>query len=283
MNNLGNFFLLILFLAFYLSHILNVNAKTDEEITIYKINPLQLNNYNTLKEGTILDLVLLNDVHINNENLNKEVSFYIPNNDSLNISATGTITRLTPGKRLSMFSSIELSTNKLILDNGQEINFSATSPLLTERHPPHVYSNSAALAQTISNLSLSFSPATFGTSLGISFLINGLLSAKNNGISDFIWGGLNGTGLSFVEDLLRKQLDISLASGTLIPFTLREDLKISNGIQKEKIEPLNLTKNEALSRIQNLIKWGDLTGALELSLQTNQTETYNELKEKLQL
>lgn len=283
MNSSKKNLLLTLLLVVYSLCIPSINAKTDKEVNIYKVDPLLLDNYNVLKKGTVLDLILLNDIQTNHKNINNEVSFYIPNNDSLNISATGTITRLTPGKRLSMFSSIELSTNKLILDNGQEVNFSSTSPLLTEKHPPHAYSNSAALAQTISRLSLSFSPATFGASLGISFLINGFLSARGNGISDFVWGGLNGTGLSFIEDLLRKQPDISLASGTLIPFTLREDLKISNGIKKEQIEPLKLTNNESISRIKDLIKWGDLTGALELSLQTNQTEIYNELKRKLEL
>ena len=283
MNSLKKTTLLISFLAFYLSYLLSVNAKADEKLNIYKIDPSLLNDYNVLEKGTVLDLVLLNDVKTNTKYTNGEISFYIPNNDSLNINATGNITRSAPGERLSMLSSLELSTNKLILDNGQEINFSATSPLFTEKHPPHTYSHSAALAQTITNLSLSFSPATFGTSLGISFLINGFLSAKNNGISDFVWGGLDGTGLSFIENLLRKQPDVSLANGTLIPFTLREDLKISNGIQKEKVEPLNLNTNEAINRIQNLIKWGDLTGALELSLKTNQTEISNELKKKFEL
>ncbi len=42
-------------------------------------------------------------------------------------------------------------------------------------------------------------------------------------------------------------------------------------------------QEEAVTKIQNLIKWGDLTGALELSLKTNQMETYNKLIEKIEL
>ena len=70
-------------------------------------------------------------------------------------------------------------------------------------------------------------------------------------------------------------------SETLIPFTLSDDLKISKGIQKEKQEKINLSNDEALKKIEQLLKWGDLAGALELSIKTGQREKYEELMRKI--
>lgn len=277
----GIFSLFILLLFFQFSFYQAI-ARTDR-LDIYRIEPSLLNNYYVLEKGTNLNFVLQNDISTKDMTTNNEVNFDVPNPDSLNIKAKGNLTKYSQGRRFSMFGSVELSANKIILEDGQELNFSASSPLFTQKHSPHAYSSSLALAKTITNLSLAASPATFGASLGITFLVNGLLSAYQNGPSDFFWGGFNGVGLSFIEDILRKQPDVYLDKGIIVPFVLKEDLKISKGINKEKIEPLNITQEEAAVKIQNLIKWGDLTGALELSLKTNQMETYNKLIEKIEL
>ena len=277
----GIFSLVILFLFFQFSSYQAI-AQTDR-LDIYRIEPSLLNDYYILEKGTNLNLVLLNNVSTKDMLANNKINFDIPNADSLNIMAEGNVIKLSQGRRFSMLGSIGLSASKIILEDGQELNVSASSPLFTQKHSPHAYSSSLALARTITSLSLAASPATLGASLGVSFLVNGLLSAYQNGPSDFFWGGFNGVGLSFIEDILRKHPDVYLDKGIIVPFVLREDLKISKGINKEKIELLNITQEEAVTKIQNLIKWGDLTGALELSLKTNQMETYNKLIEKIEL
>ncbi len=275
-------YLLLLLLCCQTFLTYKVFAQT-ENLEIYRIKPSLLNDYYILKKGTSLNLVLLNNVSTKDMLTNNQINFDVPNADSLNIMAEGNIVKLSQGRRLSMLGSIGLSASKIVLEDGQELNISASSPLFTQQHPPHAYSSSLALARTITSLSLAASPATLGASLGVSFLVNGLLSACKNGPSDFFWGGFNGIGLSFIEDILRKQPDVYLDKGITVPFVLREDLKISKGINKEKVEPLNITQEEAAHRIQNLIKWGDLTGALELSLKTNQMEIYNKLIKKIEL
>ncbi|MBI3591540.1 MAG: hypothetical protein HY094_09230 [Candidatus Melainabacteria bacterium] len=250
-------------------------------LNIYKVNPDSLEDFHVLKKGTSLDLILLNDVSTKQTQENDPISLRIPTNENLNINATATTSVNTSGKRFSKYGSIQLSTNKLILDDGQEVYFSATSPEFTSINPPHADSSSLRLAKTITNLSLATSPITLGSSLGISFLVNGLLSARQNGISDFIWGGLNGVGLPFVEKLFRKQPEVFLTNGNVIPFILDKDLKISKGIQKEKLETLQISNEEAVNEIQNLIKRGDIAGALELSIKTNQKEIYDQLLKKI--
>jgi len=72
-----------------------------------------------------------------------------------------------------------------------------------------------------------------------------------------------------------------LPAGTSIPFTLKEDLRVSEGIRKEHIDPLNIPQEEAISKIQKLLEWGDLSGALEMSIKTGQKEIYDEIIRKI--
>ncbi|MBI2995137.1 MAG: hypothetical protein HYY52_00295 [Candidatus Melainabacteria bacterium] len=243
--------MLIAFICFYRIPVCAQNV-SEINLDIYKINLDSLDKFNLIKKEEIIDLVLLNDV-------------------------------FTEGKRFAMSSNLQLTTNKLYLKDGQEILISATSPVITSIHPPHANNNSSGIARALLGLSVASTPLTFGTSIGISFLISGLLSAYQNGISDFIWGGLNGGGFSFVEHIFRKQPDIFLTSGTKIPFVLNEDIKISKGIEKENIEYIDIGKEEAIKKINKLLEWGDLTGALELSVKTGQTEIYNEIIKKISL
>lgn len=248
---------------------------------VYKVDLNSLNSYKIIKKGTVIELALLNNLSSLANQTKNPAKFQIIDNDSLSLSATGTITMLSSGKRLSMFANAQISTDKLFLDNGEEVYFSANSPLIQAVHPPHPGNNNLGLARAITNLSIASSPATFGASLGINFLISGLLSAYHNGISDFFWGGFSGSGLSFLERVFRKQPDLFLPSGTTIPFVLNQDLKISNGIKKETAKPVNLTNDEALARINKMLEWGDLTGALELALKTGQEEIYSEILKKI--
>ena len=251
------------------------------KIDIYKIDINSVDNYDVIEKGTNLNAVLENNLSSQSNSINNSISLQIPNESGEYIYADGLISMSSEGKRFSKYSTLQLSTNKAYLNDGREIYLSSTSPILKGIHPPHINPSSLALANTISSLSLITSPATFGASLGISFLISGLLSARQNGISDFIWGGFSGSGLSFVEQMLRKQPDIYLPSGTEITLTLNEDCKISKGIQKEKLEAVSLPKDEAISKIKQLVEWGDLAGALEYSLKTNQKEIYEEIMRKI--
>ena len=277
-----NVILLVIIINFIGSNVFaEVYNNQESELNIYKIKLDQLEKYKVLKKDTPLDLVLLNDISTTKNQINNNISFLVPNKENLELKASGTITKLSSGKRLSMSSSIRLSTNKLILDNGQEVYFSATSPSINAINPPHANPNSFRLLRTVANLSLASSPLTFGAGLGISFLASGILSAYQNGISDFVWGGLSGSGLSIVEDIFRKQPDIYLPNNSVIPFTLTEDLKISKGVEKEKNEYLNISKEEALEKINKLLEWGDLSGALELSVKSGQKEIYEQLLKKI--
>ena len=251
------------------------------EIDIYKIDISSVENFDIIKKGTNINAILENNLSSQSNSVNDSISLQIPNESGEYISANGLISMSSEGKRFSKYSTLQLSTNKAYLNDGREVYLSSTSPILQGIHPPHINSSTLALANTITSLSLATSPATLGTSLGISFLINGLLSARQNGISDFIWGGFSGSGLSFVEKMIRKQPDIYLPSGTEITFTLNDDCKISKGIKKEKIETLTLSNEDAAKKIQQLIQWGDLSGALELSVKTGQKETYKELLNKI--
>lgn len=257
-----------------------VSAEEINNLNIYHINLDLLNNYDTLEKGSNINLLLLEDIDLRNLKEGDKVNLKLDTSNGSNFTVSGFIVKSAPGSRLSMLSSLELSTSKLITDDGQEINLSATSPNFASIHPPHANSDTLSLARTITNISLPLSPLTFGTSLGASFLVNGLLSAKQNGISDFYWGGLSGTGFSFAENLFRKQPDLFLSKGSSIPFILREDLRISKGIFKETTEQKYI-KEEALEKINNLLKWGDLSGALELSIQAGLKDTTSEILGKI--
>lgn len=272
-----NLIIVILIIGFNCSV---VNALTNNNsLDVYKINLDQTDSYRVIKKGTILDLVLLNDISTAEKKNKNLIDFRFLGKD--NLKAGGTVTMLTNGKRFSKHSSIGFSVNKLFLDDGQRINFSANSPLFQGSHPPHVVNSALGLARAVTNLSIASSPATFGASLGIGFLVSGLLSAYQNGISDFVWGGLDGTGLTFLEKIFRKQPELYLSGGTFVPFVLNQDLKISNGIKMEKPESVNLSNEEAMIKIKKLLEWGDLTGALELSAKTGQEEIYNEVIKKI--
>lgn len=252
-----------------------------EDLNVYKIDLSKLEKYDVVKKGTVFDSTLNNSIYTKNDKTNEKINVKVAGSNDEDLSASGIISRSSSGKRLSRQSELGISINMIRLDDGREVNISASSPDFSSIHPPHASSNALALAKTITSLSLAASPATLGASLGISFLVNGLLSAKQNGPSDFVWGGLSGSGFSFVEHAFRKQPDVFLPGGSTIPFVLEEDLKISKGIHKERTENLDISKEEALARIEKLIKWGDLSGALEYSVKTGQKEAYDELIKKI--
>ena len=197
------------------------------KVNVYKVDLSRINEYEVIKKGTPLDLVLLNDLFTKENKNGAAVDFKVLNDNNESLNAGGIITNSTRGKRFARHSLLKLSANKLNLPDGQEVYFSAYSPAFQGVHPPHLRSGTFELARAITSLSIASSPATFGISLGASFFINGLLSAYQNGISDFFWGGLDGTGFSFLENTFRKQPDIYLGSGTMVPFVLSEDLKIN--------------------------------------------------------
>ena len=270
----------VLFLKLVNPVIANENNLT-LPLDIYEINLPQLEEYETIQKGTTLNFILKDDVSTLDNKTNSSVNLELEDNENDKLKATGSITKSTNGRRFSTPSTLQFSTNKLLLENGQEVYTSATSPLFSGAYPPHAGTSSNGLARSIAAVSLGASPVTFGASLGINFLVSGLLSACQNGISDFIWGGLNGSGLSLIERLFRKQPETYLDKGTNVPFILSEDLKISKGIHKEKIENAVVTKTEAADKIKKLIEWGDLSGALEYSAKSGQSETYNELMKKI--
>ena len=248
-----------------------------QDLNIYKINPDLVDKHDVIKKGTMFSLILNENISTSSNSTKNDSKFLLQNQKNTFQKIDGAIVKSKSGKRLSQMSSLQFSLSKFYLPNGQEIYISANSPIFSSIHKPHANTNSIGLARTIANLSLAASPATFGISLGISFLASGLLSAYHNGVSDFIWGGFDGVGFPVAENLFRKQPDIYLPAGTAVPFTLTQDTKISKGINKEDVEPINLTDNEAQNKINQLLKWGDLSGALEMSLKTGQEETYNEI------
>lgn len=259
----------------------NIESRQVPRLDVYKVDLGLLNNFDVIKKGTTIDFVLLSDIFTNNSKENKIFNLQLPVNEDLDLMASGFISKVSGGKRLSMFSNLQLATDKLVFNDGQQIYFSATSPVFCGVHPPHANSSSIQLARYITTLSAVSGPLTFGTSLGVGFLLSGLLSAYQNGISDFFWGGIDGSGLSFLERILRRQPEIYLTRGTVVPFTLKEDLKVSKGLHKEEIEHLNISKEEAISKVQKLLSWGDLSGAIELSVRFGQEDIYNEIIKKI--
>ena len=269
------FVLLFLWFFFVISF---ARAENYMSLDIYHIEPSLAESFDVIERDTDLSLVLLDDVSTRGVLNSNQVNFKVDLNDNSNIKASGYLTSLKPGSRLSMLSEVRLSTNKLYLSDGQEVDFISSSPLFQASHPSHANSS---LLGFITRLATASSPLTLGAGLGVGFLVNGLLSARKNGYSDFIWGGLNGSGLSFLERIFRKQPDVFLEKGTIIPFTLKEDLKISKGVTKEMDENIKLSEEGSMKRIQRLLEWGDLAGALELSAKSEQKETYNNLMKKL--
>lgn len=273
-------------IIFVLSFLISANSSSAENtgninLDIYNIDVFKMNDFDKIEKGTTLKLSLKDDIDSKKDKEDLSVDFDIIDNEDL--KAKGIITKKSDAGRLSRSSKLQFSTNKLLLDDGQEVYFSSNSPLFIGVHPPHANTNTLGLARTITGLSIGLSPATFGASLGISFLTSGILSACQNGISDFLWGGFSGSGFSLFEKIFRKQPEMYLSNGTIIPFTLNEDIKVSKGIQKEKQEVLSLSQEESIKKINQLLKWGDIAGAIELSVKTNQEEIYSELIKKVSL
>ncbi len=252
-------------------------TNSNPDLDIYTIDLNSLNKFDEIKAGEIFNLQLLDNVStLNNDQ--KQLQF---KSIDENVNAFGFINSTTQAKRFSMFGSLGFSTEKLVLDDGQEIDLSSSSPALIGIHPPHANTNELNIVKYINSLALASSPLTLGTSIGIAFLTNGLFSAYQNGLHDFIWGGLSGSGFSCIEKVFRKQPDLFIEKGQIIPFTLKEDLKINKGIKKEKVEYLFLTEEEANKQVKQLLQWGDLSGALELSAKTGQKEQYEEIYKQI--
>lgn len=269
----------ILFLFIFVSA--SADAKNTQTFPlVYRIDLNKVSKSDVLKAGTVLNAVLLEDVGAGS-NENQSVNFYLPVNEGEGIRIIGIISKSNNGGRFSKYSKLKFSTDELYLNDGRNIKIHAVSPDYSAVHPPHLSSNVAGIANVVTTLTVGASPLTLGASLGAGFLVNGLLSARQNGISDFVWGGLSGSRLSFVERLFRKQPDVYLAKGEYVPFLLEEDLKISNGIQCEKIKTENVDDNYSIYKIQELLEWGDLAGALEYSIRTGQVEIYEKLLQKV--
>ncbi len=260
---------------------INLICYDSDDLNIYQIDPFFLEKYDIIKKGTQFDTLINADISTNTNKNTEALNFTVPALNDSQLTGHGLITMIKEGSRFSRSSELELAVNMLVLPDGQEVNISSSSFTYSSIHAPHASSEVTNLARTVSNIALASSPFTFGAGLGASFLINGALSAKQNGVGDFIWGGLSGSGFSFVENILRKQPNVSLESGTTIPMVLTEDLKISKAINKEPLEKIQVNKEEAISRIEKLIQWGDLTGALEYSIKTGQKDVYEELISKI--
>ena len=252
-----------------------------ENIDVYKIDLSKLEKYDVIKKGTEFDSTLNTDIFTKTNKKNNSVSFKVSAYEDRDLDAYGIVSKSSTGKRFQRQSSLELALNMIVLEDGREVNISASTPIFSSINQPHADSSTAGIARAISTVALGTSPLTFGAGLGVSFLISGFLSARQNGISDFLWGGLDGSGLSFVEHIFRKQPDVNLALGTTIPFILNEDLKISKGIKKEQLKEISTSKEEAIAKIKKLIEWGDLSGALEYSIKTGQKDFYEDLIKKI--
>ena len=277
-----SFVIIFLIIIFFICSEKVFSIENEEmNLNIYIVNPELLETYDVIKKGTSFTVLLSDDFLGRNKNQSEDIHFKSYSDDSSPFDIECSLSKLSKGGRFSNSGSVQFSTNKLDLNDGREVYFSANSPLFNEVHPSHASGNSIGLARFITGLSLTASPVTLGASLGAGFLIGGLFSAYKNGPGDFLWGGLDGSGLSFVERIFRKQPDVFLPAGSPVPFILSEDLKISQGIQKEKTEKIYLSNEEALKKIEQLLKWGDLAGALEMSIKTGQKEKYEELMKKI--
>lgn len=253
----------------------------EEDLDVYNVNLNKIDSYRIIEKDNVLDLVLENNLSTKTNKSKDNISYLLPLSDGKSLRVYGEVGNVSAGKRFSKNGSIRLTANKLILEDGTEVNLSSVSPTYRAYHSPHASDAGLQLARKITTLALGSSPFTFGTSLGAAFLIGGTLSAKQNGIQDFVWGGFDSSGLSFVEKTLRKQPDLAIQEGANIPFRIIDDIKINEGIKKEKVESINLDESEARERIEQLIKWGDLSGALEISIKTGQEEYYEKIMQEI--
>ncbi len=266
---------------FYSLIILPANANEILDLDVYRIQPSLLNDFDVIKKDTSLNVILQNNIYSDGSKNNDKVFFKIADENKSSLNITGSVSKISRSGRVFQQGVLELSTDKLYLDDGREISISASSPHFQAAHPPHVSSNLGGVARAVTSLSSVSGPATLGIGYGAGFIANGLLSAYQNGIGDFVWGGFDGIGLSFIERIFRKQPELSLGAGSSFPLVLNDDLKISKGIHKEKIEMELINEEEALKKIEKLLQWGDLTGALELSIKTGQKEKYEEIMRKI--
>ena len=260
-------------------------AKANEseitDLNVYKIQPDLLNSYDVIEKGTILNTILQSNVYSNKPKKNSKIFFKAIDEKESDLNFTGSVSKVSEPGRISKSGSLELSADKLYLNDGREVSVSASSPNFKAAYPLHASTNLPGIARTITSLSVASGPVTLGIGYGAGFLANGLLSAYQNGIGDFFWGGFDGVGLSFIERVFRKQPELSLGEGSTIPLILNDDLKISRGIHKEKLEKESISQIEALQKIEKLLQWGNLTGALELSIKTGQKEKYDEIIKKI--
>ncbi len=270
-----------LFSFLLLLNVSDLSSYANSDISLYKVNLAKINNFRTVKAGQKLNLVLQNDISTKNSSLGDTTKLILNNGDGRTFQVDGSITKVAPGGILSMNGNINISASKIYLDNGEEANLEARSFSLTAHHPPHAQNSYSGLARNASRFALGASPATLGGSLAVGFLLNGYQSAKANGPQDFAWGGFSGSGLGILETLFRKQPDINLHSNAEIPFVLTNDLKINQGIKKEKIKSINIDAFSAKEKIAVLEKRGDLTAALELAIQSSQTDEYNRLMDRI--
>lgn len=280
MNKCQQYLVLVLFLCFFILYSdFHWAFAREDKLNMYTVNLSEISKYDVLSQGTVIEAVLLED--ITREDYMKKVNFKIPMGDEDGLLLKGFVIQAQPGGRFSEHGTVQFSTSEVVLESGNNIEINAISPSFEAYHSPHIDSNLVSIANTVTNLSLTASPVTLGISIGASFLVNGILSAKQNGISDFIWGGLNGSGLSIVEKLLRKQPDGYIAKGEIVPFILKEDLKVSRGYLKEELTETSVDNSYAKQRIKQLIEWGDLAGALEFSIRAGQEKIYEEIISKI--
>lgn len=268
---------LIIILIFF---IFTPHIAMTEELNVYKVNFNKTDEYKVIKKGSVFPMIVSGTISSKDSETNENVKFKIPLQER-SIKVSGTVSKSVTGGRLSKNGQLSLSSNKLILEDGREINFPASSIKFTACHPPHASNGPERLGRLITRLAAGSSPATFGIGLGASFLIGGLLSARLNGPQDFIWGGFDGAGFPIVEKLLRKQPDVSFPDGAVVTFTTANDIKINQGIKKEQIIKVDLSHDQAKEKIDQLLKWNDLAGAIELAKKTGEDEIYNELVQKV--
>lgn len=271
---------LILVISFYIN-VISANANEIADLNIYRIQPDLLETYDVIKKGTTINVTLQSNVFSNKSEQGTNVLFNVVDDNEPNLRVTGSVSKIVESGRASMAGVLEFLTDKLYLSDGRVVPLSASSPNFKSSYPPHANSNLAGTAKAITTLTAASGPVTLGIGYGAGFLASGLLSAHQNGIKDFFWGGFDGIGFSFVEKVFRKQPELTIGKGSQIPLTLNKDLKISKGVHKEKLEIKPLHEDEAIKKIDKLLEWGDLTGALELSIKTGHREKYEEIMKKI--
>ncbi len=266
---------------FFCANVASVSANEISDLDVYRVQPDLLESYDVIKKGTTINVALKSDVSSNESEQGSKVLFNVVDKETPNLLITGSVSKVSESGRASRAGALEFLTDKLYLNDGREISLSASSPNFKSAYPPHVNSDLASTVRSVTALTTASGPLTLGIGYGAGFLASGLLSAYQNGIKDFFWGGFDGIGLSFIERAFRKQPELTIGEGSLIPLTLNKDLKISKGVHKEKLEMESLHEEEAVKKIDKLLEWGDLTGALELSIKTGHREKYEEIMRKI--